>query len=137
MTITNPEDETIHDDKLSIGAKRKEVEIKVQKVGMHEMCFELNGGKTPVRILFHIEYNGQKVLSKRNLRLICLVYLIGKVHIDIFSREHMSCTYRIQSEMQIFINISTLIGFAFRLKHVFVISNVIRQLFSMKKEHPH
>ena len=56
VTITNPEDETIHDDKLSIGAKRKEVEIKVQKVGMHEMCFELNGGKTPVRILFHIEY---------------------------------------------------------------------------------
>eukprot|EP01036_Dinobryon_divergens_P029963 gene29963-39139_t len=56
VTITSPDESTIHEDKLIIGAKRKEVEIKVESVGMHEMCFELNGGKTPVRILFHIEY---------------------------------------------------------------------------------
>lgn len=56
VTITNPDEATVHEDKLIIGAKRKEVEIKVESVGMHEMCFELNGGKTPVRILFHIEY---------------------------------------------------------------------------------
>ena len=56
VSITSPDEATIHEDKLIIGAKRKEVEIKVESVGMHEMCFELNGGKTPVRILFHIEY---------------------------------------------------------------------------------
>ena len=46
----------MHEEKLLIGAKRKEVEVKVESVGMHQMCFELEGGKTPVRILFHIEY---------------------------------------------------------------------------------
>lgn len=56
MTVTNAEEATVHESKLIIGAKRKEVELKVEDVGMYQLCFELEGGKTPVRVLFHIEY---------------------------------------------------------------------------------
>ena len=55
-TITDPEDTSVFDGKITIGAKRKEVEYKIEKGGLYEMCFELEGGKTPVRIFFHSEY---------------------------------------------------------------------------------
>lgn len=55
-TITDPEDGSVYDGKITIGAKRKEVEYKIEKGGLYEMCFELEGGKSPVRIFFHSEY---------------------------------------------------------------------------------
>ena len=66
----------MHEEKLLIGAKRKEVEVKVETVGMHQMCFELEGGKTPVRILFHIEYRprSERFFSKYQRLILVMTY---------------------------------------------------------------
>eukprot|EP01039_Chlorochromonas_danica_P011253 gene11252-12552_t len=56
VKVSDPEEEDIVFDKLPITGKMKEFEHNVVERGVHEMCFELHEGKTPVRIFLHADY---------------------------------------------------------------------------------
>lgn len=56
VKVGDPDEEDIVFDKLPITGKMKEFEHTVAQRGVHEMCFELHDGKTPVRIFVHVEY---------------------------------------------------------------------------------
>eukprot|EP01032_Pedospumella_encystans_P016273 gene16273-18571_t len=56
LTVTDPDENTIFDEKISIGVKSKELEHKVEKRGVYQMCYELHDGLTPVRVFFHVDY---------------------------------------------------------------------------------
>ena len=43
--VSDPDDETIFEEKISIGGKIKELEHKVEKRGVYQMCYELFDGK--------------------------------------------------------------------------------------------
>lgn len=45
VQVSDPDEGTIFDEKISVGAKAKELEHKVEKRGVYEMCFELHDGK--------------------------------------------------------------------------------------------
>jgi len=47
LQISDPDEGTIFDEKISVGAKARELEHKVEKRGVYEMCFELHDGKIP------------------------------------------------------------------------------------------
>jgi hypothetical protein len=56
LTVTDPEEEYLLQEIISIGAKLKESNHQIESRGLYELCFALHGGKTPVRIFFHVEY---------------------------------------------------------------------------------
>lgn len=47
VQITDPDENTIFDEKISIGVKSKELEHKVEKRGVYQMCYELHDGERP------------------------------------------------------------------------------------------
>lgn len=56
-TITDPEGGTIiSNEKIAIGARPREIREKISIRGVYELCFELQGGKTPVRAFFHVDF---------------------------------------------------------------------------------
>lgn len=59
-TITDPEGGTIiSNEKIAIGARAREIREKISIRGVYELCFELQGGKTPVRAFFHVDFKAQ------------------------------------------------------------------------------
>ncbi|KAJ1424108.1 emp24/gp25L/p24 family/GOLD-domain-containing protein [Ochromonadaceae sp. CCMP2298] len=56
MKVSDPDEETIFEEKISINSKLREIEHKVEKRGVYQMCFELLDGTTPVRVFFHVDY---------------------------------------------------------------------------------
>lgn len=55
-TVSDPDGGTIvSNEKLSIGARPREIRENIKIRGEHKMCFELHGGKTPVRVFFHVD----------------------------------------------------------------------------------
>lgn len=69
LVVTDPEDDTIFEENISIGAKLKEFDYTINKRGVYDLCFELTGGKVPVRIFFHVDYKPMaadgKALSRK------------------------------------------------------------------------
>jgi len=56
-TITDPEGGTIiSNEKIAIGARPREIKETIGVRGVYELCFELQGGTTPVRAFFHIDF---------------------------------------------------------------------------------
>lgn len=56
-TITDPEGgNIISNEKITIGARPREFREKIEVRGVYELCFELQGGKTPVRAFFHVDF---------------------------------------------------------------------------------
>lgn len=45
--IHDPDEDPIFEEKVSIGAKRKELEYKIDKRGVYELCYELIDGAFP------------------------------------------------------------------------------------------
>jgi hypothetical protein len=41
LVVSDPDEETIFEEKISIGAKKKELEHKVEKRGVYQMCYEI------------------------------------------------------------------------------------------------
>ena len=59
-TITDPEGGTIiSNEKIAIGARPREIKEKISVRGVYELCFELQGGTTPVRAFFHIDFKSR------------------------------------------------------------------------------
>lgn len=59
-TITDPDGgNIISNEKIAIGARPREIRETIQVRGVYELCFELQGGKTPVRAFFHIDFKSQ------------------------------------------------------------------------------
>mmetsp|Transcript_23255 Transcript_23255/g.25497 ORF Transcript_23255/g.25497 Transcript_23255/m.25497 type:complete len:209 (-) Transcript_23255:157-783(-) len=54
--ISDPDEEDLFYDKVPITGKIKEFEHLVEQRGVYEMCFELQDGRTPVRVFFHVDY---------------------------------------------------------------------------------
>lgn len=47
ITVTDPEEEFMIQEKITIGAKLKESVHKIESRGLYELCFALHGGKGP------------------------------------------------------------------------------------------
>lgn len=45
LQIHDPEENPIFEEKISIGAKRKELEYKIDKRGVYKLCYELGEGE--------------------------------------------------------------------------------------------
>jgi len=59
-TITDPEGGTIiSNEKIAIGARPREIKETISVRGVYELCFELQGGTTPVRAFFHIDFKSR------------------------------------------------------------------------------
>jgi hypothetical protein len=59
-TITDPEGGTIiSNEKIAIGARPREIKETIKVRGVYELCFELQGGTTPVRAFFHIDFKSR------------------------------------------------------------------------------
>jgi len=89
VTVTDPEEEYVLQEKISIGAKLKEISHKIETRGLYEMCFELHGGKAPVRIFFHTQYRADSSRKVKEDELPTLEKQLQEVQakIDEISRE--------------------------------------------------
>ena len=91
--IRDPEEDPIFEERIVIGAKTKELDYKIDKRGVYELCYELDGGRcavfafnpvtspyqftlmmlhiyfstgiTPVRVFFHVDYKPSTTDSRK------------------------------------------------------------------------
>lgn len=58
MSVIDPNGKVFFNERLTINAKPKEVEHKVETRGAFEMCFQVYGGpaQIPIRLFFHVDY---------------------------------------------------------------------------------
>jgi len=86
--VTDPEDDTIFEENISIGAKLKEFDYTINKRGVYDLCFELTGGKIPTVqsqfIVIMVFWNLLSQLDFLNDRSIAVGYCAGKVPVRIF-----------------------------------------------------
>ena len=59
LVITDPEGVAIVNERVIVGNRPKEYKKSVQARGVYEMCFELSGGKYPVRVFFHVDFKSR------------------------------------------------------------------------------
>lgn len=50
--ISDPDEDPIFDERISIGAKTKELDYKIDKRGVYQMCYELSDGE--LRLLLRV-----------------------------------------------------------------------------------
>ena len=58
VSVIDPNGKVFFNERLTINAKPKEVEHKVETRGAFEMCFQVYGGpaQIPIRLFFHVDY---------------------------------------------------------------------------------
>jgi len=59
-SLTDPEGGSIlSNEKVVIGARPRELRESIDLRGVYKLCFELQGGKTPVRVFFHVDFKSK------------------------------------------------------------------------------
>ena len=66
--MTDPEDKTILSERILIGNRPKEFQQNIKSRGVYEMCFELEGGNTPVRVFFHVDFKSRSAQAIENAK---------------------------------------------------------------------
>lgn len=70
VVVNDGDEKEILNERILIGNRPKEFHIDIETRGVHEMCFELEGGNTPIRAFFHVDFKSKSAeaieIAKKN-----------------------------------------------------------------------